>query len=262
MTNASRSQHDPLQGTYARRLRPLLSYSASVALFGLALPVGLGVAAINGVLFGGPRRIFFTQERRGLHGRPFKILKFRTMRDLGPGQVSTPGSEADARRVTRFGRFLRSTHLDELPQLFNVLRGDMALIGPRPEMSSIEQWAQECIPGFGERLNMRPGLTGYAQIIQGYTPQRISSYERKLALHKEYLQNLSFSMDLLILWRTVLWVAGGRGWDYKRFELELHPPQQPASSQGEGVVRVLDPGDSLEDLITARSASGSGAEVD
>ena len=138
------------------------------------------------------------------------------MRDLLPGQSSVPGSAADAARVTRFGRFLRNTYLDELPQLINVLRGDMGLIGPRPEMTEIELWAQAHVPGFGDRLVIRPGITGFAQITQGYAPKEVSAYERKLALNLEYLERMSARTDLRILLGTVVWVLTGRGWDYHR----------------------------------------------
>jgi lipopolysaccharide/colanic/teichoic acid biosynthesis glycosyltransferase len=119
----------------------------------------------------------------------------------------------DAARVTRFGRFLRNTHLDELPQLWNVLRGDMSLIGPRPEMLATERWAAERCPGFVERLCLKPGLTGFAQITQGYTDQGdAAAYRAKLALNRRYRDELSFTTDCAILVRTVAWMLRARGW--------------------------------------------------
>jgi lipopolysaccharide/colanic/teichoic acid biosynthesis glycosyltransferase len=119
----------------------------------------------------------------------------------------------DAARVTRFGRFLRNTHLDELPQLWNVLRGDMSLIGPRPEMLATERWAAERCPGFVERLCLKPGLTGFAQITQGYTDLGDeSAYRAKLALNRRYRAELSLTTDCAILGRTVAWMLRARGW--------------------------------------------------
>jgi lipopolysaccharide/colanic/teichoic acid biosynthesis glycosyltransferase len=134
----------------------------------------------------------------------FVLWKFRTMRD---------GQGDDVARVTRLGRFLRNTHLDELPQLWNVLRGDMCLIGPRPEMLATERWAAEHCPGFSERLCLKPGLTGYAQISQGYTDSGdVAAYNAKRALNQRYLDELSFATDAAILVRTVAWMLRARGW--------------------------------------------------
>ena len=131
---------------YARHWRTPFLYAVTLALTPLALLVGLPVALI--ILLGQRNldKIFFKQERVGRRGRLFTVLKFRTMRGGADADIS------DVERVTTFGRLLRNTHLDELPQFINVLRGDMCLIGPRPEMSSIESWAAKRIPGFSERL--------------------------------------------------------------------------------------------------------------
>ena len=130
------------------------------------------------------------------------------------GEPGVPDSD----RVTTFGRFLRNTHLDELPQFLNVLRGDMCLIGPRPEMSSIETWCAGTLPRFSERLVLRPGITGWAQITQGYAADGDGeAYQRKLMMNRVYRSRLSFRTDVAILVRTVLWMGLRRGWRPKEF---------------------------------------------
>ena len=191
-------------GIYARHVRGPFLFGFTLALLPVALLLALPVALVNAWVQGSVRRILFLQARVGHRGRIFTLWKFRTMRD-GPGN--------DQARVTRFGRFLRNTHLDELPQLVNVLRGDMSLIGPRPEMLATERWAAQHCPGFVERLCLKPGLTGQAQITQGYTDSGDeAAYEAKRALNRRYRSELSFLTDCAILARTVLWVLRARGW--------------------------------------------------
>ena len=194
-------------GIYAARLRPILLYGvacvAAVPAFVLCAPLVL----VNALLYGGLRNAIFVQDRVGLRGRVFAFFKLRTMRE---------GTERDEERVTSFGRFLRNSHLDEVPQLWNVLRGDMCLIGPRPEMLSIERWAAREIPSFSRRLSLRPGITGLAQITQGYTRDGdVHAYRRKLALHRTYSRTISLRLDLVILARTVLWMLRRRGWRWR-----------------------------------------------
>lgn len=198
------------RSAYVRLGRPVLR----LALFALALPVvltlGLPIALWNALEFG-PRRIFFRQQRVGLHGRPFRIVKFRTMHG-DDGECDTWRARGDGARVTRAGRWLRRTHLDELPQLWNIFLGEMDFIGPRPEMLAIDAWARARIPHFAERHAVRPGVTGLAQVTQGYAPRELAAYRRKLMLDRVSLACASFALDLEILARTVLWVARARGW--------------------------------------------------
>jgi lipopolysaccharide/colanic/teichoic acid biosynthesis glycosyltransferase len=191
-------------GHYARALRAPFLLLATLPLVPLALFLAVPIACVNLWIHGSPRRVFFAQLRVGWRGRVFVLYKFRTMLDR-------PGD--DRARVTRFGRFLRNTHLDELPQLWNVLRGDMCLIGPRPEMIPTERWAARHLPGFSERLALKPGLTGYAQVTQGYTDDGDErAYREKLALNRRYRDGLSFALDCAILARTAVWMLRGRGW--------------------------------------------------
>jgi len=194
-------------GWYARRGKYALTGALMLACFLPALLICLPIACINWVLFRDPRKILFHQPRVGYRGRVFEIYKFRTMRDA-------EGADEEA-RVTRFGRFLRSTHLDELPQLLNILRGEMVFIGPRPEMVEIDEWARERIPGFPTRLAERPGITGLSQITQGYTGMDVDAYTRKLRVDRQYCDDLSFALDCSILARTFVWMLRGRGWSWR-----------------------------------------------
>jgi len=201
---------------YARVGRPC--FLGLILLLGspFAIVAAALIAPINVVVFGSVSRIFFLQPRVGRHGRVFSIWKFRTMREARRSSHDSWSSGEDGLRVTRFGRFLRSSHLDELPQLFNVLKGDMDLIGPRPEMVEVETWAAENVPGFTERLAIRPGLTGLAQITQGYTGNDAVAYAEKLEINLEYLRSMSFALDVSIVARTAVWMLAGRGWSNYR----------------------------------------------
>ncbi|MFN0196698.1 MAG: sugar transferase [Planctomycetaceae bacterium] len=142
-------------------------------------------------------------------GKPFVLYKFRTMRtdaEKNGAQLAVKGDS----RITPIGRFLRKTRLDELPQLWNVLKGEMTLVGPRPERPVfIEQLSQE-IPDYINRLGLKPGLTGLAQVINGYDTD-IESIRRKVALDLLYLQNCCIKNDLKILLRTVRVILTGSG---------------------------------------------------
>ena len=195
--------------------RPALDVALLVATLPLALPLLLAVSLASAVAFRSWRRVFFVQPRVGQRGRVFSLVKFRTMSEP-TGTVFEAWSNGDRARVTPFGRFLRSTHLDELPQLYNVLRGEMSFIGPRPEMVEVEAWAAREVPGFSERLAIRPGITGLAQVTQGYTPRDVEAYRRKLSINREYLASISCAADMGILVRTALWMLRGRGWKWRR----------------------------------------------
>jgi lipopolysaccharide/colanic/teichoic acid biosynthesis glycosyltransferase len=137
--------------------------------------------------------VFFTQERPGLHGRPFKMVKFRTMTDA----LDSEGNLLpDAERLPPFGRFLRAASLDELPELYNILKGNMSLVGPRPLL-------MEYLPRYNERQakrhDVRPGLTGWAQI----NGRNALSWEEKFELDVWYVENRTFWMDLKIILLTV-----------------------------------------------------------
>jgi lipopolysaccharide/colanic/teichoic acid biosynthesis glycosyltransferase len=129
------------------------------------------------------------------------MLKLRSMRDGAEDETGPTLATAEDERVTRVGRFLRLTRLDELPQLWNVLVGDMSLVGPRPERPEFVELLTEHYPHFRWRSAVRPGITGWAQIRFGYTNE-LEAFEQKLALDLYYLKHRSLAMDLLILWQT------------------------------------------------------------
>jgi len=200
---------------YARGGRRILDWVLLAVLLPPALAVMVVVGLANLCVFRDPRQVFFSQPRIGWRGRPFRILKFRTMKETRDSAHGSWSSGKDHLRVTRFGRFLRNTHLDELPQLINVLRGEMGFIGPRPEMVEIEAWASQEIPGFGERLALRPGITGQAQITQGYTGRDAEAYAEKSAINEAYVRDVSLWLDLRLVVGTVAWMLRGKGWDWK-----------------------------------------------
>jgi lipopolysaccharide/colanic/teichoic acid biosynthesis glycosyltransferase len=141
------------------------------------------------------RPVFFVQERAGLDGRPFRLVKLRTMRE---------GDGADAERLTRFGRWLRSTSLDELPELWHVLTGEMSLVGPRPLPTRyLSRYSQEQ----ARRHEVRPGITGWAQV----NGRNTLTWEQKFEHDVWYVDNHSFWLDLQILWRTIWLVLARHG---------------------------------------------------
>jgi lipopolysaccharide/colanic/teichoic acid biosynthesis glycosyltransferase len=140
----------------------------------------------------------YVQERLGIGGTSFRIYKIRSM--YTNAEASGPRlAEADDSRITQVGRFIRKTRLDELPQLFNILKGDMSFVGPRPERFHFTRMFMEQIPGFAGRLKVKPGLTGLAQIMGGYdiTPSE------KLKLDMEYIRSRSLWFDIKILIKTI-----------------------------------------------------------
>ncbi len=213
--------HDHWQGLepshrYARVGRPLLNALLVACTLPTALLCALLIVPVNWAIFGDWRRILFVQPRVGYRGKIFSMFKFRTMREPSRTALASWSSNEDWARVTPFGRFLRSTHLDELPQLLNILRGEMNVIGPRPEMIEIESWASEHVPGFWRRLALRPGVTGLAQITQGYTGRDVEAYARKLAINEHYREHLSLGMDCGIIAHTLLWMLRGKGWHWRQ----------------------------------------------
>ncbi|QDU85246.1 UDP-N-acetylgalactosamine-undecaprenyl-phosphate N-acetylgalactosaminephosphotransferase [Planctomycetes bacterium Pla163] len=203
------------RGLYARCGRPLAELVLLAAVLPFAVALALPIALVNLCVFGDPRRILFSQERVGHRGQVFRIHKFRTMKETKSSSFDSWSGDGDALRVTAFGRFLRNSHLDELPQLLNVLKRDMSVIGPRPEMVEIETWAGAHVPKFVERLAVRPGITGWPQITQGYVGRCAEGYAKKHALCMQYLERFGPKQDALILVRTVLWMARRQGWQWQ-----------------------------------------------
>ncbi len=179
------------------------SVSILVALVGTVFtgPVLLLIALA--IKLDSPGPIFFIQDRAGLNGRTFRLVKFRTMHAAPANEEEALIWERDTEsRVTRMGRWLRASHLDELPQFFNVLRGDMNLVGPRPEMANNIRAMEEEIPYYRLRMAVRPGMTGWAQIKQGYAVNQEEVTE-KIRYDLYYIKHRSFWLDCKILFDTV-----------------------------------------------------------
>lgn len=203
------------QDIYSRYGRRMLDLATVGVLAPIAAVPMVCVVMANLCIFRDPRKVFFTQERVGHRGEVFRMYKFRTMRDARRGALHSWSSGGDRLRVTRFGRFLRNAHLDELPQLWNILRGEMSIVGPRPEMIEIEAWAAREVPGFTRRLRVRPGVTGWAQVTQGYTGRCPEAYAAKLAANEAVTCKPSLRSDVAVLFRTAVWMLRGKGWEWK-----------------------------------------------
>ena len=158
---------------------------------------------------GEERRIKEDRRQKQNFGRPFVLYKFRSMRIDAEANGAQLASRNDP-RVTRVGRLMRLTRIDELPQLINVLKGDMSLVGPRPERPFFIEQLSDQIPNYLNRLGLKPGVTGVAQVLNGYDND-IESFRRKVAYDLVYLQNCCLWNDLKILMRTIWVVISGHG---------------------------------------------------
>jgi undecaprenyl-phosphate galactose phosphotransferase/putative colanic acid biosynthesis UDP-glucose lipid carrier transferase len=193
-------QREPL--TFAQRA---IKRSIDIALSSLALIAFLPLFSVLGVLIKLDSRgpAMFRQTRNGLGGKPFRIFKFRTMSVMEDGADVCQVVRKDC-RVTRIGRFLRRTSLDELPQLLNVLMGEMSLVGPRPHARAHDEHFATLVENYQVRQHVKPGLTGWAQVngYRGETPT-IDLMRRRLEYDLWYAANASLSLDFLILLRTL-----------------------------------------------------------
>lgn len=183
-----------------------LSVSAFVLL--LLFPLFLIIAIMVKVDSKGP--VFFRQERIGKKGRPFTILKFRSMRQNAEMETGAVWAQEDDPRITRLGRFLRKSHLDELPQFINVFRGDMSIVGPRPERSEMISVILKDIPDFNRRLLVKPGITGLAQVRYNYGAT-IKDAARKLKFDKIYIRRKCWLIDFQIMFWTAQRMLTGEG---------------------------------------------------
>jgi exopolysaccharide biosynthesis polyprenyl glycosylphosphotransferase len=191
-------------GAY-RFVKRVFDVAAALALLVLGAPwVALGAAAMR---LSGPGRIFYVQERVGRGGQRFPLLKLRTMRPAAESGSGPVLADRDDPRIPAAGRWLRRYRIDEIPQLWNVLRGEMSLVGPRPERPHFVERYLEATPLYGRRFIMRPGLTGLAQIHGRYD----TSYEHKLRYDLIYVNSASFLTDARILLATAQTVLTGRG---------------------------------------------------
>ncbi|MAE29899.1 MAG: hypothetical protein CMJ87_13105 [Planctomycetes bacterium] len=241
-------------GVYGVLGRPLLDWTLMVICVPLVGLISLPLALINWAVQGSWGKVFFRQVRVGRRGQRFVLYKFRTMRDA-PGDEFEAWKEGDAGRVTRFGSFLRKSHLDELPQIINILRGEMSFIGPRPEMVEVHEFACRLVPNFERRLALRPGITGRAQITNGYAGHSREDYLHKLQEDEFYRTHYSLRSDLAILLRTPLWMLTLKGWLGKQRTEQTATRMSPSAPDGTGTV-VLQPIPPPEP-VTVQTASAS-----
>jgi sugar transferase (PEP-CTERM system associated) len=190
---------------FYKRIFDLLLSSVGIV---LALPAWPLVALL--VKFDSPGPILFRQVRVGERDRLFKVYKFRTMRQDAEKETGAVWAQKDDPRVTPVGRFLRKTRLDELPQLFNVFKGDMSFVGPRPERPEFVTQLNEKIPYYSKRHSMKPGVTGWAQVCYPYGASEEDALE-KLRFDLYFIKNYSLLLDFLIILETVKVVLFSRG---------------------------------------------------
>lgn len=188
-----------------KRLLDIVVAAAALPL--LAIPMALVALAIR---LDSPGPAFFRQRRMGYRGEAFEVLKFRTMRNRSAKDPIDPVTRADDDRITRLGRFLRRSRIDELPQLWNVLKGEMSLIGPRPEAVELSAWYERELPFYAYRHIVRPGITGWAQINQGHVAA-LDDVLVKLQYDFYYIKNFSAWIDILIAMRTCAIMLNGFG---------------------------------------------------
>lgn len=185
-----------------------LDFGAALAVLLLLSPILLTVALLVRLTSRGP--VIFSQERLTEGGKIFRMYKFRTMRvDAESGTGPVWAQERDP-RVTSVGRFLRLSHLDELPQLINVLTGDMSIVGPRPERPELAAQIEAELPTFRRRLEVKGGITGLAQVSSGYAAN-MQTYKKKLSYDIQYVKQRSLLLDLAIIAKTVVVVFTGAG---------------------------------------------------
>jgi sugar transferase (PEP-CTERM system associated) len=196
------------QSSYRTAVKRAFDVAGTLLLLVLTAPVMLVTALLIALESRGP--IVYRQERVGLHGRVFKVLKFRSMRSDAEKDGTPRFAAARDDRVTRVGRVIRTFRIDEIPQLVNVLRGEMSLVGPRPERPFFVGQLTEALPYYAARHSLKPGITGWAQVCYQYGATLEDSRE-KLQYDLYYVKNHSLRLDLLILLKTVAVVLSGKG---------------------------------------------------
>jgi exopolysaccharide biosynthesis polyprenyl glycosylphosphotransferase len=184
--------------------------NCSFALVGLLLTLPLMPFILLAIKLGSRGPIFYHQKRVGRGGTTFYCHKFRTMRQDAEADTGATWATDDDPRITRVGKFLRLARLDEIPQLWCVLKGDMHFVGPRPERPEFVEWLSKEIPYYGVRHTVRPGITGWAQVQYKYG-NTLEDAREKLQYDLFYIKNASIGLDLLIMFQTIKIVLLGRG---------------------------------------------------
>ena len=191
--------NNPYLTSKVKRILDVVVSFVGMIILGLMFPI-LAVA----IKVDGPGPIFYRRKRLGINSRPFAMNKFRTMRvgsDILPAQLRTQTNDP---RVTNVGRVLRHAHLDEFPQFINVLRGEMSVVGPRPEFPELTVAQEQHAPGFSARLTTKPGITGSSQIETERAPTTNAEAAKRINADMFYLEHASFYLDIKIVFLTLL----------------------------------------------------------
>jgi len=196
-----------LMATWERSLKRIFDITASLCSLVLLMPLYLIIAILVKVSSKGP--IFFNQERIGLHKKPFMIHKFRTMY-IGAESQGPQLSSAGDPRITKIGRFLRKTRLDEIPQFYNVLIGDMSIVGPRPERQFFINQIVQRAPHYVHLHKVKPGITSWGQVKYGYA-ENVDQMVQRLKFDLLYIENMSIALDVKIMFYTILIILRGKG---------------------------------------------------
>ncbi|MEY2912289.1 MAG: UDP-N-acetylgalactosamine [Cyanobacteriota bacterium] len=191
----------------SRKIKRYTDLIVTMLLFVLLFPLMILVGLM--IKLDSPGPIFYSQLRTGLNGKPFRVYKFRSMYQDAEKQGAQWASQRDS-RITRVGHWLRLLRIDELPQIWNVLRSEMSLIGPRPERPEFDVKLKEAIPYYELRYLVKPGITGWAQVLYPYGASVEDAYE-KLSYDIYYLKNYSLWLDLVIAFKTIKVVLLGKG---------------------------------------------------
>ena len=191
-------RHVPLSNTFNMMVKRAMDIVGAICCIILFSPVMLVTAIMIKLTSPGP--LIFTQVRVGLHNKPFRMYKFRSMEVQSPSEERKGWTTRDDPRVTKVGRFIRRTSIDEMPQFFNVLKGDMSLVGPRPERPQYVEKFREEIPRYMVKHQVRPGLTGWAQ-VNGYRGN--TSIRKRIEHDIYYIENWTIGLDIKILFLTV-----------------------------------------------------------
>lgn len=197
-----------LMPEWEKRLKRVIDIFVSFFILIITLPVCTLAAAAIKIESSGP--VLFTQERCGLNGRIFKIYKFRSMKKDAEKLTGPVWSQKDDPRITKVGALIRKVRIDEIPQMVNVLKGEMSIVGPRPERPYFVEKLSDEIPYYRRRLKVRPGITGWAQVKHKYD-ESVEDVKIKLRYDLFYIENMSLRMDFKIIFRTIFVVLFGKG---------------------------------------------------
>jgi exopolysaccharide biosynthesis polyprenyl glycosylphosphotransferase len=184
--------------------------SVGIAFVGLILLLPIIPFVVLAIKLDSRGSVLYKQLRVGRNNVPFYVYKFRTMKQDAEAKTGAVWAGANDPRITRVGRFLRASRLDEIPQLWSVLRGDMAFVGPRPERPEFVEWLTKEIPYYPVRHVVRPGVTGWAQVRYKYG-NTVEDAKEKLQYDLYYIKNISLGLDVLIMFQTVKTILLARG---------------------------------------------------